>query len=127
MTWNEKKQHYLEMVSNPECQLTRTEIAQKLGVRISTLRNWDREEGLHQMLPRTKEKPPKDQWATLRAVLYQKALDGDVPAAKLLLQMREMNLNPGQDQGITLEEALRLIQNHLTPDRKPLRKTDSKN
>jgi uncharacterized protein YjcR len=116
MAWSEKKQQYFMMLRDPQCQLSQKEIAEMLGVSLRTLQRWQREESLQWTMGKTKAITQEDrEWMTLKTVLYQKALEGDVPAAKLLLQMREMNLHPGRDQGIRLEEALKLIQDHLSP------------
>ena len=98
------------MICDPKCRLNKKEMAQELGVCTATLRNWEREEefvrALEQIKPTTQT---ENEWTTLKSVLYKKALGGDVPAAKLLLQMKDMNLTTDTARGITLEEALELI------------------
>ncbi|KPL07693.1 hypothetical protein AMJ86_03375 [bacterium SM23_57] len=128
MEWNRKKRQYLAILGDPNCRLSRKEIADKIKVCHATLRNWERETEFRNALSELKSKRGEDsEWATLKFVIYEKALGGDVAAAKLLLQMREMNLASGKEAGITVDEAVKLISNHLTSAPKPSMKTDSKN
>jgi uncharacterized protein YjcR len=120
MAWNAKKQQYLQMLCDPFCRLSQKDMAKKLGVSTCTLRNWKRGEQFRRAQTEYRARMQEDnEWAALKEVLYEKAMGGDVPAAKLVLQMREMNLNLGGNHGITLEEALFLIGNHLGSDPKP--------
>jgi DNA-binding XRE family transcriptional regulator len=123
-----KKKQYSAMLRDPRCRLSKKEMAKKLGVSTSTLRRWERESKLGKAPE--KQKPithAENEWATLKSVLYEKALGGDVPAAKLLLQMRDMNLTGETAKGITIEEALSLILDYLKRDDKtPSTKNDSK-
>ena len=127
MAWKAKKRLYLAMLSDPERQLTKQEMAQELGVCTTTLRNWEREEGICRTHTPKKKIQTESEWATLKSVLYNKALEGDVAAAKLLLQMRGMNLESEAGKGISLEEALALITEYLKSSQTALTKTDSEN
>jgi hypothetical protein len=128
MEWNLKKRQYLAILGDPNCRLSRREIADRIGVCHATLRNWERETEFRDALSELKSNRGEDgEWATLRLVIYEKALSGDVAAAKLLLQMREMGLASGKETGISADEAIVLISNHLSSPQRPLMKTDSKN
>jgi hypothetical protein len=97
-----------------------------LGVSTSTLRRWERDDKMGKPPEKkTSITQAEDQWATLKSVLYEKALGGDVPAAKLLLQMRDMNLTGDTAKGITVEEALSLILEFLKRDKTPSMKNGS--
>ena len=128
MNWTEKKRNYLVMLSDPNCRLSRKKIADQLGVGVTTLRNWEKDAEFQQALADIKADNQEDkEWATLKLVFYLKALDGDVPAAKLWLQMREMGTKPEMEKGITMEEALVLIGRHLNSTTKSSTNVDSKN
>ena len=115
MKWTEKKRKYLALLSDPKCWLSRNEIAEQLGVHSATLRNWEKDEEFRQALSDTNADAQEDrEWATLKAVLYEKAMEGDVAAARLLWQMREMHPTQDSETGITLDQALKLIGKHLS-------------
>jgi len=124
MVENQKKQDYAAMLLDPNCRLTKKEMAKELGVCTSTLRNWERQGDL-EGTPQPSATHTENEWAKLKSVLYEKALGGDVPAAKLLLQMRDMNLTSDTARGITLEEALDLISDYLKRDRMSSTTSDS--
>jgi hypothetical protein len=128
MKWTDKKRKYLAMLSDPKCRLSRNEIAEQLDVHSATLRNWEKDDGFRQALSDIKADEREDrEWVSLKAVLYQKAMEGDVAAARLLWQMKEPHLNQDTTSGITLDQALELIGKHLSAKTRTSTNTSSGN
>ena len=128
MNWTEKKRKYLALLCDPKCRLSRNEIAEQLGVHSATLRNWEKDEEFRQALSDTKTDAQEDrEWVTLKVVLFEKAMEGDVAAARLLWQMREMQPTQDTEAGITLDQALELIGQHLSSKTLPSMNTNSGN